>query len=95
MSEAPPPLPQIVGFPPFNQLPQFVFNEAGMAVTESEISAFLSFGPKQILHLIMPPVVAKTFAQQLLSAVTEYEAKMGTEVLTGAEVAARRKEAND
>jgi hypothetical protein len=70
-------------------LPQVVFNGFAHNLTASEIASVVSFGPRPLLMLVMPPVVAKSFALSLLEMVERYEAATGTAVGTIAELAAR------
>jgi hypothetical protein len=63
-------------------LPQLFFNGFGHNHSASEITSLLSFGPRPLLQLVMPPVVAKSFALSLLETVHRYEAATGTTVGT-------------
>lgn len=63
-------------------IPQIVFNGFGHGLTASEITSVLSFGPRALAMLVMPPVVAKTFAMSLLEIVGQYEAATGAAIGT-------------
>ena len=71
-------------------VPQYVANGMALAVTGSEITATIMFGGRPVFQLAMAPVAAKTFANQLVEGVKEYEAKMDTKILTEDEVLSRR-----
>jgi hypothetical protein len=71
------------------RLPQVVFNSFANAFSPSEITSTVSFGAQPLVQLIMAPVVAKSFALELLNTVEQYEQASGTEVLTIQEVTAR------
>jgi hypothetical protein len=70
-------------------LPQLVFNGFAHNFSASEITSILSFGPRPLALLIMPPVVAKSFAQSLLEIVNRYEAATGRPVGTIEELGPR------
>ncbi len=63
-------------------LPQITFNSVVNNVTLSEVSSILSFGSRPLAMLIMSPVMAKTFAEALLSLVSLYEQNTGQPVLS-------------
>jgi hypothetical protein len=67
-------------------LPQVVFNGYAHNHSASEFTSILSFGPRAVISLVMPPSVAKSFAQSLLEMVGHYEAATGTTVNTIAEL---------
>lgn len=70
-------------------LPQLVFNSFANDFSASEVTSTISFGPRLLATLIMPPVVAKTFALALLDAVSQYEAATGVTVSTIDEISQR------
>jgi hypothetical protein len=80
-SKAPFALPMPSGFP-FQTIQQIMFNEYRFNFTASEITAIVSFGARPLMEFVMPPVIAKSFAQALLQTVEQYEAATGTSVLT-------------
>lgn len=67
-------------------LPQITFNAVVNNVTLSEISSILSFGSRPLAMLIMSPVMAKTFAESLLSLVSLYEQSVGQPVLSMSQI---------
>jgi hypothetical protein len=64
------------------RLPQLVFNSFINSYSASEVTSVISFGPHVLATLIMPPVVAKSFAQALLNVVQDYESATGSVVGT-------------
>ncbi len=62
-------------FPMQMQIPvaQLVFNGFATAHSASEVTSLISFQDRQLALLIMPPSVAKSFANSLLEAIGHYE----------------------
>src|SRR5258708_4751000 len=91
MSDAVQPRPVSIPMPQAFQPPlaHLVFNGFGCTHTASEMLASLSMGDRQLALLIMPPVVAKSFAQSLMNAVEHYEKSTGTTVGTIDELSAK------
>jgi hypothetical protein len=61
---------------------QFVFNAFSTAYSPSELTSVISFGPRPLATLIMPPIIAKSFALAILECVEQYEKATGTKVHT-------------
>jgi hypothetical protein len=70
-------------------LAQVIFNGFEHNFTASEFTSTLSLGPRPAVLLVMPPVVAKSFALSLLDMVKRYETATGTEIGTIEELTAR------
>lgn len=68
----------------FSQLnvPHIVFNGFAVGHTASEMTSIVSFAERPLAVLIMPPVIAKSFALSLLDLVKGYEAATGTTIET-------------
>src|SRR6185312_6839230 len=69
---------------PFTNLPipVVVFNGFAHNHSASEVTSIVSLGARPVLALVMPPVVAKSFAVSLLEIVERYEAATGSTVYT-------------
>jgi hypothetical protein len=74
------------GVPINMPITQVVFNGFANNHSASEFTSILSFGPRPLISLVMPPAIAKSFALSLLEMVDHYEKSTGTSVHTVAEL---------
>jgi hypothetical protein len=81
-NQSPLPFPPGLISPAFLQVPQVIFNGSTNTVSNTEIVSVLSFSDRPLIALIMNPITARTYAEELLDRVREYEQKTGLNVPT-------------